>query len=420
MEALKTVNWIIGIIFFVCYSYQFIFIPVVWLRREAPHGEPRANRYAVMICARNEQAVIGDLISSLRNQTYDQKLLSIFVMADNCTDATAAVAREAGAVVFERFNNIQVGKGYALTALMDCIKRRCPEGFDGYFIFDADNILAPDYIEQMNRTFSDGYDIVTGYRNSKNYGDNWLSAGYGLWFLRESRYLNHARHKLGSSCAVGGTGFLFGRCVAEEIGSWPFHTLIEDIEFSIHEITNGRRIAFCADAVLYDEQPTHFVQSWRQRSRWAKGALQVFTRYASALARGIFQGDFSCYDMSMATMPAFILSAAGILCNITLAVYGAAVGDDLMIAVYSIAEMLFDIYLTMFIIGAITTVTEWRCIRTSAVKKILYVFTFPIFMFTYVPIAVSVLFFKVEWKPIEHHVSSASLSKRSRQESLPF
>ncbi len=420
METLKTANWIIGIVFFLCYAYQFLYIPLVWLRRPKPHTAPQPHRFAVMICARNEQAVIGDLIASLRSQTYDPALLRIFVLADNCTDDTALIARTAGAAVYERFNKTQVGKGYALAALMDHVRRDYPDGFDGYFVFDADNLLAPDYIQQMNRTFSDGHDIVTGYRNSKNYGDNWLSAGSGLWYLRESRYLNHARHLLGASCAVGGTGFLFSRAVAEEMGSWPYHSLIEDIEFSIHEITNGRSIAFCPDAVLYDEQPSDLRQSWRQRSRWCKGALQVFSRYGAALLRGVFRGSFSCFDMAMATMPAYILSAAAILCNVILAICGAAAGDNLLIAVHSLAEMALDMYLTMFVIGAITTATEWRLIRTTAVKKLIYAFTFPLFMFTYVPIALSALFRKVEWKPVEHRVSAASLRTRGKQEALPF
>ena len=104
MEMLKTINFIIAVIFFVCYTYQFLYIPVPWLRKEKPHGPAKANRYAVLICARNEQRVIGDLIASLRGQTYDQSLLSIFVLADNCTDDTAMVARVAGAHVYERFN----------------------------------------------------------------------------------------------------------------------------------------------------------------------------------------------------------------------------------------------------------------------------------------------------------------------------
>ena len=420
METLKLVNWIISIIFFVCYAYQFIFIPVVWLRRPRPRTIPAPHDYAVLICARNEQEVVADLIASVRRQNYTAGKVSIFVLADNCTDHTARIAQAAGATVYERFHQSRKGKGYALEALMKHIREDHPEGFDGYFVFDADNILPPDYIEQMNRTFSEGYEIVTSYRNSKNYGDNWISAGYALWFLRESRYLNHARHLLHSSCAVGGTGFLFSRAVAEEIGDWPFHTLVEDIEFSVHEITGGRKIGFCPDAVLYDEQPTRFLQSWNQRSRWCKGALQVFSKYGKTLLRGIFHGSFSCFDMTMTTMPAFILAAAGFFCNLALAVYGMIAGDDLGIAVRSVLEMLSNMYLTMFAIGMVTTVTEWRRIHTQEWKKIIYMFTFPLFMFTYIPITVSVLFRKTEWKPVEHRISSAVLKKRGRQEALPF
>ncbi len=420
METLKTVNWILGAVFFLCYAYQFLYIPLLWLRRDPPGGPARLHDYAVLICARNERAVIGDLLSSLRAQTYDPSRLHVFVLADNCTDDTADIARSAGAAVYERFNRSRVGKGYALSCLMEHLQQDYPGGFDGYFVFDADNILSPDYVEQMNRTFSSGFDVVTSYRNSKNYGDNWLSAGSGLWYLRESRYLNHARHRLGTSCAVGGTGFLFSRAVAEETGPWPFHSLIEDIEFSVDQITNGRRIAFCPEAVLYDEQPSDFRQSWRQRSRWCKGALQVFTRYGGALVRGALRGSFACFDMAMSTMPAYLLSAAAVVCNVALAVYGAIVGDDLTIALASVGQMALQMYATMFLIGALTTATEWKLIRTTAAKKILYAFTFPLFMFTYVPIAVSVLFCRTEWKPVEHRVSAASLRRRNAQETLPF
>ena len=90
------------------------------------------------------------------------------------------------------------------------------DGYDGFFVFDADNVLSPDYIERMNAVFSGGYEIVTSYRNSKNYADNWISAGYALWFLRESRYLNGARMRLGTSAAVGGTGFLFSQRILDK------------------------------------------------------------------------------------------------------------------------------------------------------------------------------------------------------------
>ena len=423
MQTLKTINFIISVVFFVCYAYQFLYIPaVLWLRRRraALPAAPASNHYAILICARNEAAVIGDLLASLRAQTYPRELLTVYVLADNCTDDTARIAREGGAVVYERFNRQQVGKGYALQTLLTHIARDVPAGYDGYFVFDADNLLSPDYIEQMNRTFSAGHDIITSYRASKNYGDNWISAGYALWFLRESRYLNHARSLLGTSCAVSGTGFLFSRAVLEETGPWPFHLLTEDIEFSIHEILQGRKIAFCPDAVLYDEQPTTFRQSWRQRLRWSKGYLQVFQRYGTRLLGGVLRGNFSCFDMSMAIMPAFVLSTVSIASNLALAIWGVWTGGSILIALQSLGQMLLSMYLTLFVIGAITTVTERRHIHTGRARRVLYAFTFPLFMFTYLPISLATLFSKGEWKPIEHRVSAASLRSSGRSELLPF
>lgn len=420
MAVLEFINRAIALIFLICYAYQLLYIPLVWLKKPPAHRASRTNRYAVLICARNEEAVIRDLLASIGGQTYPAEQITTFVMADNCTDGTAAAAQAAGAVVYQRNNPLQVGKGYALQSLLEQIHRDYPAGFDGYFIFDADNLLAPDYIEQMNRTFSDGHPIVTSYRNSKNYGDNWITAGYALWFLRESRYLNQARHLLHTSCAVSGTGFLFSRQILEEMGGWPFYLLTEDIQFSVHHILQGHIIAFCPDAVLYDEQPSTFRQSWRQRTRWSKGYLQVFRQYGLHLLRGILPGSFSCFDMSMSIMPAFILSAWGLLNHLAQALLLIYHGDSPLPVVWSLAGMLGGMYLTLFAIGLITTLTEWRQIHTTTAKKLLYTLTFPLFLFTYIPISLSAFFCKAEWKPIEHRVNAASLHHRRQEELLPF
>ncbi len=419
MEILQWINTLIGVIFFVCYAYQFFYIPIPWLRKAPPHKPIKMHHYAVLICARNEEAVIADLIHSIHAQTYTGPV-DVFVMADNCTDKTAMIAQQAGAVVYERYNTELVGKGYALQTLLRYLERDYPQGFDGYFVFDADNLLAPDYVEHMNQTFSDGYDIITSFRNSKNYGDSWISAGYALWFLRESRYLNHARFLLGTSCAVSGTGFLFSRTVLEEMGPWPFHLLTEDIEFSICQIIRGRQIAFCPEAVLYDEQPTSFRQSWRQRERWAKGYLQVFYHYGRDLICGKGRRSFARFDMSMSIMPAFILSSLGLVCSIAMTVLALLSGSSLHLALWELAATVLRLYGIFFLIGAITTITEWHQIHTTTAKKILYLLTFPLFMFTFLPISLSVFFRKVEWKPIEHHLSAASMRQRRDEEALPF
>ena len=429
MQILYLISAAIGIMFLVCYAYQLAYIPAVWIGRrnarksaetvkntgEAAAGGAAGSRQALpvrvrdaaaLICARNEETVIRDLIRSLKAQTYPRAHLKIFVMADNCTDRTADIARTAGAAVYERQNTEQVGKGWALQALLGHIREDFPNGFDTYYVFDADNLLEPDYIEQMDRMFAEGYEIVTSYRNSKNYGTNWISAGYALWFLRESRYLNHARHLLGTSCAVSGTGFAFSRAVAEEAGDWPYHLLTEDIEFSIDQITKGRRIAFCEHAVLYDEQPVTFAQSVRQRMRWVRGYLQVFRHYGRRLFAGIFRGNFACYDMTMNIFPAFFLSAASIAVNVLLTVFTVRSGAGLQPVAENAALSFLQMYGMLFLIGAVTTATEWRQIRTAPARKIGYLFTFPLFMFTYLPVAVAAVFKDTGWKPITHSVTA--------------
>ena len=401
MTTLQIINLAIMLAFFLCYSYQFFYIPVAWFKKDAPHREPSPHRIAVLIAARNEQSVIGNLIDSVKAQDYPTELVDVFVVADNCTDLTGSVAGAHGANVYFRNDQTQVGKGYALQYLLHCIEEDFAP-YDGYLVLDADNVLSPDYITEINKTFSDGYQIVTSYRNSKNYADNWISAGYALWFLRESRYLNGARMRLGTSAAVGGTGFLFSQRILDKTNGWQFYLLTEDIEFSVRHITDGEIIAICEDAVLYDEQPTDFRQSCRQRLRWAKGYIQVFQKYGGKLLKGAARGSWSCFDMAMAIMPAFVLTCVSILANVTLAGIGLAEGAGLWFAMRSLLECLGGIYLTLLAIGAVTTATEWDRIQAPAWQKVMYTFSFPLFMFTYIPISFAALFMKVEWKPIRH------------------
>ena len=403
MHTVEMINFIIMCLFFACYVYQFVYIPIAWLPRKKETLHAPMHRFAVLIAARNEEAVIGKLIDSIKAQSYPGRLVKIFVAADNCTDATAEAARSHGAEVYERYDMTRRGKGYALDFLLREIKLRGYSRFDGYIVLDADNVLDRDFILHMNETFSAGHDIVTCYRSSKNYGDNWISAGYALWFLRESRYLNNARARLGSSCGVSGTGFLFSQAVLDaQGGGWPFHLLTEDIEFTIDNVTRGMKVGYCPDAIAYDEQPISFRQSWAQRLRWSRGYLQVFKKYERALISGIFSGSFSCYDMAMSIMPAAVLTGLSIVVNLGAALVNVLYYHEWGVLGVSALQTLVNLYLTLFIIGAITTATEWKSIHCEPAKKIFYVFTFPLFMLSYVPIVIHSLFVTPEWTHIDH------------------
>lgn len=397
-------------IFSIIVNLKQIFYLIVALLRKDKYSSKEApfHHYAVMICARNEAAVIADLIDSIKTQTYPQDLIDIFVMADNCSDNTADIASSRGVHVYTRFNTEKVGKGYALEALMNHIREDYPKGFDGYFVFDADNILEHDYIEQMNRKFSDGHDIVTGFRNSKNFADNWISAGNSLWFLWDSKYLNYPRYLLGISCTVSGTGFLFSRRIAEKLGGWLYHMLTEDWQFSFDQVTKGEKIAFCRQAVLYDEQPTSFIVSCRQRIRWCRGLLEVNVRYMKKVLKGIFHGSFSCFDIILYA-PTYVLSVASLALNLVMILHGAITGDGIMTAVQSFVLLFIRMYVAFWLVGVFFIVTEWKTIRAGAWSKLIHLWTFPFFTLSYVPLTAVALFYSPKWKPIRHTVTAQQL-----------
>lgn len=409
INAIVIFNLVVGAIFLVCYFYQFIYILVPFIKKAKPHKEEVIHNVGILISARNEQNVIGQLIDSINAQDYPKENIKIFVVADNCDedDMTASLARERGAFVYERQDKSQIGKGYALDFLLENIKR--DHGLDVadiFIVLDADNLLDKRYVRAMNQTYCDGYKAATSYRNSKNYGDNWLSAAYALWFMREARFLNNSRCLLGTSCAVSGTGFFFERELIEKFGGWKYFLLTEDIEFTTDCIVSGEKVGYCDEAVLYDEQPTTMHQSWRQRLRWSKGFLQVWSNYGKKLFKGIANGSFGAFDMTMTVCPAYLISVLSIILDlfgILIAVLaGSAYTHYVPQLALTILGAFVQAYLLFFAMALITLISEWKKINCANHKKVLYLFMFPFFLISYMPIALQALFKKVEWKPIVH------------------
>ena len=153
IEVLAFISAILGWL----WKYKIVFkITGLFATRTFPAAE-KQHKYAVLIAARNEEAVIGNLIESIRLQDYPAELVKIFVVADNCTDNTAEIAEKAGAVCYKRFDNEHRTKGYALQFLVECIRRNYGiDAFEGYFVFDADNLLKEDYISRINDSFDAG------------------------------------------------------------------------------------------------------------------------------------------------------------------------------------------------------------------------------------------------------------------------
>ena len=165
------------------------------------------------------------------------------------------------------------------------------------------------------------------------------------------------------------------------------HLLTEDIEFSIVNAIEGEKIGYCGTAVLYDEQPETFRQSWTQRMRWSKGFYQVNWKYGKALITNLFhkkENTFACYDMLMTIAPASLVSLTCLAMNLAFLVTALLqphyVNTMVVLAGKSVLFAFVNFYVILFAMGVLTTITEWKQIKAPAYKKVLYTFTFPVFI----------------------------------------
>lgn len=403
-------NFITLVFFSVAFFYQIIYFFVGLKQGEVKLPEAKKNhRFAFMIAAHNEEVVIGQLIKSIQDQNYPSELIDIYVVADACTDETARVAREAGAFVYERNDLARRGKSWALDlGFNNVLDEKGDDFYDAFIIFDADNLLSRDYVRIMNKVVDMGYLAATSYRNSKNFDSSWVSSAYGIWFIREARFLNNARMICGVSCAISGSGWMVSNKIIRSMRGWAFHTLTEDIQFSTFCAANGIRIGY-APAEFYDEQPVTFAASWTQRLRWSKGFYQVFFSYCKELLHGIGRGRFSSYDMFMTVAPATILTVLSVMINGTYLIAGSlshgflATDVEISMCLGSIAMAFISAYFTFFVAVLLTTIFERSHIHSTKRWRIIAnIFTFPLFMLTYIPINLVALFKKVEWVPTKH------------------
>jgi cellulose synthase/poly-beta-1,6-N-acetylglucosamine synthase-like glycosyltransferase len=261
-----------------------------------PGNSGTRHRFAVLICARNEERVIGELIGSLRQQDYPADLFDVFVVADNCTDRTADAARAMGATVFERHDLQHQTKGHALTWVFDRCLSEWRDRYDACVMFDADNVVHAKFLAAMDRELSAGNHIATGRRLGKNPSSSWIAGCGSIFWLLQTRcfYVPRARMHL-PCCSVGGTGFMFELGVLGEDG-WKTRSICEDIEFSLNSIARGYFIAYAPDAIFYDEQPVTVWQSVRQHYRWSVGSFQTMFTSLPQLLRAFIHGDHRVTD----------------------------------------------------------------------------------------------------------------------------
>ena len=399
MEYLYILKQALMYVLVVYWCYQIVVSLCALVKlKDKPYITNKNHKFMAIIPAHNEEAVVSNLIESLKNQTYDKKLYDIYVIADNCTDATAEIAKKAGAIVYKRFDPDHKTKGYALQWFL---KQKIEENadYDAFFVFDADNIVDKNFITNMNKKLCQGEEVVQGYRDIKNPTDNWITAGYTLFYWTMHRLYHLARYNIGLSPLLNGTGFMVKFDVVKPNG-WETETLTEDIEFSLKRIIKGKKLGWATDAIVYDEQPTSFKQSWSQRSRWTVGHMQCLKRYTGELFKAVKEHktlmnlDGLLYIAG--TTPMLVITFGLLILNCIMYAGNAMSNLDFLINILN--------YLVPTLLLPIATAVIVMALEKKPIKPMLKgLLCYPIFMGSWVIINIKCLFKReTTWEKIDH------------------
>ena len=399
MEYLYIIQQALIWIVTIYWLYQFIISLCSFVKiKEKPLKEDKQHRFMTIIPAHNEEKVVVNLIESLKKLDYPKDLYDIYVIADNCTDKTAEVAKKAGAIVYERFDEAHKTKGHALQwFLAQKIEEDAP--YDAFCIFDADNIVDENFLKVMNKKLCQGEEVVQGYKDIKNPSDSWVSAGYAIFYWTMHRFYHLARYNIGLSPLMNGTGFMVKFDVIKPQG-WNTKTLTEDIEFSLKRIIEGKKLGWARDAIVYDEQPVGFKQSWTQRSRWTVGHMQCLKEYTKPLAEAVVKNktvmNFDGLLYMLGTTPMLILTMVLVIVNTILFATGAMSGLDFTI---QMLKYIIPTLLVLPFMGLVVLYLEKKPIKPM-IKGML---TYQIFMGSWLLINIKCLFKRdTEWKKIDH------------------
>jgi len=384
------------IIFLFTMYYFMIGFCGMWRKKEIKIMTPQKT-FAVIVAAHNEEQVIGQLIDNLQTLDYPKELYDIYVIADNCEDHTASIAKEYGAIVCERTSEGNRGKGFALEWMFNklfTLERQ----YDAVAIFDADNLVHPKFLFEMNNRLCKGDKLVQGYLDAKNPYDTWVSGTFAISFWVIDHIWHLAKTNIGLSSVLGGTGMCITTEVLKKHG-WGATCLTEDMEFTMKALAEGIKTTWAHDAIVYDEKPLTFMQSWNQRKRWAQGQFDVAHRFIPKMIKaGIQKRDIRILDGCLHLLqPHFlILSTFFIIIS-----YVQLLFPPFYTNVYNFmpSELMTFIMLGQYILPVIILLK----IHVK-MKAWFYLLLYPLFIYSWIPIVFIGFFHRNdhEWSHTKH------------------
>ncbi|MBI5643650.1 MAG: glycosyltransferase family 2 protein [Deltaproteobacteria bacterium] len=278
-------------------TYYLLLIAVHFLSNEKKEFEAAPkNRFAIVIPAHNEELFLARLLQSVSKQDYPGELFETIVVADNCTDKTAEAGLAHGAQVLERFDEKELGKGYAIKWALENIQIN---SFDAVFIIDADSIIKGDLLKELDKEFKKGKSIIQCYNGVANPEASWFTRLLDVSRTIGNEIYHPSKQKLGLSSYLMGNGMCFSTKILSKY-DWQAFTVGEDWEYYVKLIMRGETIGFAKKARVFHQESVSLKQATSQRMRWSSGRFAIAWNYGLKLfLNGVLEGNLKKVDASL-------------------------------------------------------------------------------------------------------------------------
>ncbi len=310
MNAASIISAIALLIVLLAASYWFVLALASVRRPSAVVKREPSTRFAITIPAHDEAPVIAGTVNRLRGLDYPAELFAIHIVADHCSDETATLARQAGAIVHERDDGPRSGKGVALAWLFE---RVLTDPYDAVVVFDSDTQVDADFLRVMDAHLAQGLQVIQGQHIIRNPHSGWFPALTWAMFLIDNRFQNLGRSNLGWAAKNMGDSICFRADILRRLG-WG-EGLTEDFQLRQRLLLAGIKISYEPSAKGYGEAPCTWAQARAQRARWLRGVQMASRQLARQLLTAAIQRrDMALLDGALqAYLPSFsTLTVVGI------------------------------------------------------------------------------------------------------------
>ena len=299
-RVLSIINYVVLVVILLPLFVQCMSVFLFWVKKKTYPKSDKKARIAYLIPAHNESSVIYQTVKDLReNQDYPKDLFDVIVIADNCTDNTAELAKKAGAIVYER-HDPDPSHRMALYPLKEGIDRiiHAENPHDMVIHLDADNHVNKEFSSLMNDAFQSGVVFARPFEGGTNSTQNFYTKACTLFYCFDSRYGSRVRERFGIAAHVNGAGAMMATSMLLKCGGYDVTSISDDAEFNFNRMLEGTYGHYVEDAVVYEDMPSSFKDTVNRTQRIGSGGMKLLkTKLMTMLGKFFVTGRISYVEM---------------------------------------------------------------------------------------------------------------------------